>query len=99
MKKNMKKVLMLFVMLFTFTLTSCGYSESDVARAKREGFEEGYDLAQYEASGEIERIKREEVDYAYEAGYEAGYDAGYWDGLDETGLNPYHGSAKIEKDN
>lgn len=94
----MKKVIILLLAILTAAFLSSCYSESDVARARRAGYEEGYDLAKYEAKGEIERERLEAEESAYERGYDAGYDAGYWDGLDEAGLNPYHGSAKIEKD-
>ena len=48
--------------------------------AYERGFDEGYDLAQYEARGEIERIISEYGDNAFEAGYERGYEDGYEDG-------------------
>ena len=94
----MKKLLLLLCMIFAMTILSSCYSESDVARAKREGYEEGYDLAKYEAKGEIERVRLEEVDHAYEAGYEAGYEDGYYDGLEEQNPNQDHGYGIIEKD-
>lgn len=90
----MKKVLLLVCVVISIMLASCGYSKEDLKRAEyegyQEGFEEGYDLAQYEARGEIERIKHEaqsEIerigDNAYEAGYEHGYEIGYEDGYDD----------------
>ena len=59
--------------------------------AYERGFDEGYDLAKYEArgeiasvthaaEGEIERIISEYGDNAFEAGYERGYEDGYEDG-------------------
>ena len=91
MKKVVKKVIVFVLMFLALTLTSCGYSREDLLRAKNEayeaGFEDGYDLAQYEAKGEIERIGLEEVDRAYEAGYETGYEVGYEDALYDHGLN------------
>ena len=87
----MKKVVALVLMFLAFTLTSCGYSREDLVRAKNEGyeagFEDGYNLAKYESKGEIERIRLEEVDLAYEAGYEIGYDVGYEDALYDYGID------------
>jgi flagellar biosynthesis/type III secretory pathway protein FliH len=94
----MKKVIILLLAILTVTFLSSCYSESDVARARREGYEEGYDLAKYEAKGDIERVRHEEVDRAYEAGYEAGYEDGYYDGLDEQDPESAHGFGRIEKD-
>ena len=102
MKKVVKKVIVFVLMFLALTLTSCGYSREDLLRAKNEGyeagFEDGYDLAKYEAKGEIERIQFDEVDRAYEAGYELGYENGYYDGLDEQNPDSSHGSRRIEKD-
>ena len=101
----MKKVLILLCVIVTVILASCGYSKEDLKRAEyegyQEGFEEGYDLAQYEAKAEIERIKAEAEYYAkgeierfksehgdatYEAGYERGYEEGYDNCLEEHGF-------------
>ena len=85
----MKRVLILVCVVITIMLASCGYSKEDLARAERkgyqEGFEEGYDLAKYEAKGEIEQAKHEAEgkieriiseydDNAFDAGYERGYE-------------------------
>ena len=94
----MKKLLVLLLAILTIALLSSCYSESDVARARREGFEEGYDLAKYEAKGDIERITYEIEDRAYEAGYEKGYEDGYYEGLEEQNPDTAHGYGKIEKD-
>lgn len=94
----MKKVLLLFVLIFT--LSSCGYSKTDMAQAKveawREGYEEGYDLAKYESKGDIEHIRsqfdqeieglKEEYSYYMDNAYDAGYEDGYDDCLEEHGL-------------
>ena len=82
--------------------------------AYERGFDEGYDLAQYEARGEIEqamhdaegeidRIISEYGDNAFEAGYERGYEEGYDDCLEEHGLAeeyPYnpYDPPRIKKD-
>ena len=99
----MKKVFLLLFVIVVLALTSCGYSKEDLSEAEFEGylsgFEEGYDLAKYEASGEleqalheaqgeIERAISESGDYAYEYGYEIGYEDGYYDCLEEHGLLP-----------
>lgn len=70
------------------------------SKAYDDGFEEGYNLAEYEHKAEAERFNREYIssDEAYDLGYDAGYDAGYWDAMDEMGLDQNHGYAKIEKD-
>lgn len=85
----MKKVLFLVCVVLTVMLASCGYSKEDLIRAENEGykagFEEGYDLAIYEAKGELERYDNY-MDSAYEAGYEVGYDDGYDDCMVEHGL-------------
>lgn len=94
----MKKVLLLVCVVISIMLASCGYSKEDLKRAEcegyQEGFEEGYDLAKYEdrgelesikhqMEGEIERLKSEYGDSAYEAGYDVGYEDGYADGYDD----------------
>ena len=98
----MKTVLILLCALLTVTFLSSCYSESDVARARREGYEEGYeegyDLAQYEAGADIERVRQEAEDRAYDAGYERGYEDGYYEGLEEQNPDSAHGSGRIEKD-
>ena len=101
----MKKALPLLVLFIVVLLASCGYSKADITQAKaeawQEGYEEGYDLAKYESSADLERIKSEYdyyMDSAYEAGYEAGYEDGYSDGLKGEDIEPYHGSGVIKKD-
>ena len=94
----MKKVLLFLCAILTVTMLSSCYSESDVARAKREGFEEGYDLAQYEAKGNLERAIHDAEERAYEAGYEKGYDDGYYEGLEEQNPESTQGYGRIEKD-
>ena len=89
----MKKVLILLCVIVTVILASCGeskemYTKEEMQEAIAEaesveykrGFEDGYDLAKYEAKGELERFKSEYGDSAYEAGYEVGYEDGFSDG-------------------
>lgn len=99
----MKKSFLLVCVVITIMFTSCGYSKEDLARAESKGyaagFEEGYDLAKYEAKGELESAMYNQ-DSAYEAGYERGYEEGYDDCLVDHGLynESYHGYGRIEKD-
>lgn len=98
----MKKVFLLVCAVLIVTLTSCGYSKEDMSRARsegyNEGFEAGYDLAKYEAKGDLERAMSEYSDDAYNIGYDEGYDAGWFDCLESEGIISYHGSGRIEKD-
>lgn len=81
------------------------YSESEMREAieeaeyyaYKEGYERGYDEAEYYLTPKIEEIAGER---AYEAGYERGYEIGYDDCLEDHGLidDSYHGTARIEKD-
>ena len=102
----MKKVLILICVVIALMLASCGYSKEDLERveyeAYRAGFQEGYDLAKYEDRCEIEKIKTEEVDSAYDYGYERGYEIGYEDGYSDAtdGNSSYdpENRPRIEKD-
>ena len=98
----MKKVVYLLCLIVAMMFASCGYSEEDLARAEyegyQEGFKEGYNLAKYEAVGEIERAINENNEAAYEYGYDQGYDAGWNDCLETEGVTTYYGNARIEKD-
>ena len=105
----MKKVL---IALFVAAVVICALSDEPKEKttytkeemweaehtAYERGFDEGYDLAQYEARGEIEqamhdaegeidRIISEYGDNAFEAGYERGYETGYEDCLIDHGLD------------
>ena len=93
----MKKYLLLICVIFTIMLTSCEssknmYTEEEMHDAiveaendaYKRGYKEGYDLAKYENSGEIERIKNEYGNKAYQAGYDVGYEDGYSDGLEAS---------------
>lgn len=74
------------------------YIDDVYNRAYEVGFEEGYDLAKEEFSGEFVISKYELEQDAYDLGYDKGYDAGYWDAMDEMGLDTSHGYYKIEKE-
>lgn len=64
----MKKLILIFASIVLITmLTSCGYTQSDLENARKEGYDSGYNNG-YEAG--------------YDKGYEEAYYAGYKDGSD-----------------
>ena len=107
----MKKVLIILCVIVTVICVlneepkKVMYSESEMREAieeaeyyaYKEGYERGYDEAEYYLTPKIEEIAG---DRGYEAGYERGYEEGYDDCLEDHGLidDSYHGTARIEKD-
>ena len=76
------------------------YMDDVYDKAYEAGFEEGYNLAEYEHKAEEERFDREYIssNEAYDLGYDAGYDAGYSDAMEEMGMTQEHYYGQIEKD-
>lgn len=98
----LKLLLSTAAILSLLTLSSCGYSKSDLATAEQQGYEQGYkdgyDVGHKDGycdgydSGAFS---------GYDEGYDTGYEEGYCDGLLDNNTEvtePEGGWPKIEKD-
>ena len=82
----MKKFAILLCSISLITLISCGYSQTDVDAARKEGYDSGYKVGHDEGFDEgydkgydagYDKGHEDDYDAGYDKGHEDGYDAGY----------------------